>query len=153
MHDSDRFKLRFGPYRTPRYRIGSTVVCEVMGEIIIVGTSDGPIPWPLGRRKGHRGRSSLIVYRGLSTAVGRESNIAVQHWWSVGQSSVWKWRRSLGVPSFNEGTSKLRSEYSHEPWAKEALRKAVVSPTQPLPLRRPHFLNRRTVDSTCFDTS
>ena len=29
----------------------------------------------------------------------------------------------------------------------------VVSPTRPLPLRRPHFLIRRTVHSTCFDTS
>ena len=29
----------------------------------------------------------------------------------------------------------------------------VVSPIRPLSLRRPHFLIRRTVNSTCFDTS
>ncbi len=29
----------------------------------------------------------------------------------------------------------------------------VVSPTRPLPLRRPHFLIHRTADSICFDTS
>ena len=30
---------------------------------------------------------------------------------------------------------------------------AVVPPTPPLPLRRPHFLIDRTVNSLCFDTS
>ncbi len=29
----------------------------------------------------------------------------------------------------------------------------VVSPTRPLPLRRPYFLTDRTVNSNCFDTS
>ena len=98
MHDTDRFKLRFGPYRTPRYRIGSTVVCEVLGEVVIVGTSDGRIPWPLARMKGQRGRPSLVVYRGLAKAVRRESNIAIRHWWGAGQSSVGKVAAESGCP-------------------------------------------------------
>ena len=131
MNDTDRFKLRFGQYKTPRYRIGSTVVCEVLGDVVIVGTSDGRIPWPLGRRKGRRGRSSLVVYRGLAKAVRRESNIAIRHWWGVGQSSMWKWRRSLGVPSSNEGTHALLSDYSREPGVKEGLRRAVAKARDP----------------------
>jgi hypothetical protein len=44
MEDTDRFRLLFGPYRTPRFRIGSFVRCEVRGEVRIVGVSDSSIP-------------------------------------------------------------------------------------------------------------
>ena len=58
MEDSDRFRL-LGTYRTPRFRIGQRVRCQVRGEVVIIGISEAPIPWPV-RRRGPR-RHSLIV--------------------------------------------------------------------------------------------
>jgi len=48
MRQSDRVKLFFGPYRTPRFKLGTKVDCAVRGELVIVGLSDGRIPWRLG---------------------------------------------------------------------------------------------------------
>ena len=120
MNETDRHKLRFGPYHTPRHRIGATVVCEICGEVVIVGTSDGRIPWPLGRPAGAKGRASLVVYRDLAKAVRKESKQAVRHWWGAGHIAVSKWRVALDVPLSNEGTSQLRTAYSQEEWAVEA---------------------------------
>ena len=80
MNDADRFRLRFGPYKTPRFRNGKVVSCEVPGEVRIVGLSDAPIPWPMGR-KGN-GPPALIVFGALAKAVRREANLAVAHWWA-----------------------------------------------------------------------
>jgi hypothetical protein len=44
MKDTDRFRLLFGPYRTPRFRYGSIVACERRGDVIICGTTDARIP-------------------------------------------------------------------------------------------------------------
>ena len=38
--------------------------------------------------------------------------------------TVTKWRKALGVPETNEGTHRLRSEYTDEPWSIEARKKA-----------------------------
>jgi len=117
MEDANRHRLLFGPYRTPRFRIGSLVRCEVRGEVRIVGLSDDPIPWPLCRV----GKWLVpVVYRGLAKAVRRESEQAVAHWWGIGKWQVWTWRKALGVPATTEGTSRLRSDYTREPWAVQA---------------------------------
>jgi hypothetical protein len=47
-------KLHYGPYKTPRFKIGATINCEVRGDVEIVRISDGRIPWPLGKPKGQR---------------------------------------------------------------------------------------------------
>jgi hypothetical protein len=50
MRDADRFKLLFGPYRSPRVRVGRILTCEAGdADVIVVGYSDAPIPWPRGR--------------------------------------------------------------------------------------------------------
>jgi hypothetical protein len=48
MDDAERFRL-LGEYRTPRFRYGRKVVCQVRGEVTICGITDTPIPWPLGK--------------------------------------------------------------------------------------------------------
>jgi hypothetical protein len=68
MDDADRFRL-LGTYRTPRFRIGQRVCCQVRGEVVITGMTEAPIPWPIG--KGDRGQHSLLVYKGLARAVCR----------------------------------------------------------------------------------
>jgi hypothetical protein len=121
MEDAERYRL-LGQYRTPRFRIGLTVFCEVRGEMVITGMTDAPILWPVGRRG--RERPSLVVYKDLAKAVRRESNQAVAHWWGIHPQTVTKWRRLLGVERATEGTFRLQSEYTKEPWAVEAFAKA-----------------------------
>jgi hypothetical protein len=92
MRDAERFKLRFAKYRTPRFRYGAIVDCEVRGPMRIVGLSSGRIPWPIGYPPDTSGgRASLVVYNGLK-AVRLESSQAVQHWWGAGHRLT---RRSI----------------------------------------------------------
>lgn len=124
MNDRDRFRL-LGAYRTPRVRLGSVVSCECRDcDVIVVGYSDGKVPWPVGRKRG-AGSRGLILFADLTRAVRGESAQAVGHWWGVGRSTVANWRKALEVELANPGTHRLRSAYAHEPWAVRALRKAV----------------------------
>src|SRR5688500_8779432 len=100
----DRFKLH-GTYRTPRFRLGANVNCEVRGELRIVGMTDARIPWPFARSR--YGRNSLVVYGGLTRAVLRESVLAICHWFGVNYQTVTKWRKALRVPPRNNGTRRL----------------------------------------------
>ena len=121
MEDAERFRL-LGKYRTPRFRIGQKVRCQVRGKVVITGITDAPIPWPIA--KGGRGRHSLVVYKGLARAVRDESEQGICYWWGVKTTTVWKWRKALNVGIATPGTSRLHSEYNKEPWAVEARAKA-----------------------------
>ena len=108
MQDSDRFKLRFGPYATPPFSYGDVVMDEVRGEVTIVGLTDGLIPWPIGKR----GRAkTIVVYAGLADAVRKEANITVCHWWGITPQTVSKWRKSLEIGRVTEGTSALLRDH------------------------------------------
>jgi hypothetical protein len=86
MKGRDRFRL-LGTYRTPRFRYGRTVRCEVRGEVEVVGLHEAPIPWPVGKK----GRAkSLVVFKDLAMAVRREAEIAVAHHWGVDKQTVRK---------------------------------------------------------------
>lgn len=101
-------KLRFGPYVTPRYTIGSVVMDEVRGEVTIVGTSAGRIPWPIGQTVRAR---SLVVYEGLARAIRQEAGVAVCHHWGITGQTVTKWRKAIGiVGQITRGTSACSSE-------------------------------------------
>jgi hypothetical protein len=43
MNNADRLRL-VGKSRTPRFRLGPVLHCEVLG----CGMTDAPIPWPVG---------------------------------------------------------------------------------------------------------
>jgi len=103
----DRFKLQAGPYSTPAFRYGKTVFDERVGDVEIVGLSDAPIPWPIGRKGRHR---ALILFGCLVDAVRTEPNQAVAHWWGVSGQTVTKWRKALDVDA-TPGTTNLRREY------------------------------------------
>lgn len=107
MDESKRFGL-LAAYKTPRFKYGQIVVCEMRGEVEIVGLNDGKIPWPIGKKGRAKG---LILYRDLVRAVRRESNQAVAYWWGVSGQTVTKWRHALQVES-TLGSSRLRSAYS-----------------------------------------
>jgi hypothetical protein len=111
MNDADRFRL-LGTYRTPRFRYGQKVRCEVRGEVTVVGLTDGPIPWPIGKRGRAR---SLVVYKGLARAVRRESKVAVCYCWAITPQTVSKWRKTLGVGPLTPATRRrLRDNYFHD---------------------------------------
>jgi len=44
MTDADRFKLLFGPYRTPHFDYGDTLRCELRGELFVTDLTDSPVP-------------------------------------------------------------------------------------------------------------
>src|SRR5438874_144997 len=130
MTDTDRFRL-LGTCRTPRVRLGAVVVCEARDcDLIVVEISNGRIPWLVGRRKGQSGKS-LIVFGDLAKAVRTESNQAVCYWFGITPQTVSKWRKALSVGLTNPGTHRLRSDYTEEPWAKKALRKAQAKAQDP----------------------
>jgi hypothetical protein len=91
----------------------------------ITGVSEAPIPWPLGQLlKGGR-RPALVLYGDLAKAVKRESAEAVMHFWGVKANTVWTWRKALGVPQYNQGTTALKSELL-SPWLDE-IRPAAIA--------------------------
>lgn len=100
-----RHRLHFGPYSTPKVRIGQRVEDERRGTVRVAAINDGKIQWPIGSGPGGL---SLVLYGGLARAVRREGAAAVMHWWGVGQATVWKWRQVLGVPRWNEGDLRLK---------------------------------------------
>jgi hypothetical protein len=130
---SARVKLLFGPYSAPPVRPGHLVQCAIRGEVEVVGMSAGPITWPIGRNL-PRGRQRFLILTGdLVEAVRRESVAALCHWWGVGEQTVWRWRKALGVGAITEGTSRLKAE-AIEPH-KEALQ-AAARPSLSSPQRR-----------------
>ena len=93
MLDRQRFRLRFGPYGTPRFRYGAKVIDEIRGEVEIVGLHRGRIVWPIGKRGRH---NALVLYDDLARAVRQEANIVIQHWWGVGTATVQRIRAAMG---------------------------------------------------------
>jgi hypothetical protein len=104
------------------------VICDVRGEVEIVGLSGGRIPWLIGKRDQRR---ALVLCGALADAVRREAAIAVAYWWEVTGQTVTVWRKALGVGPMTDGTSRLRSLHSLESWAAEARAKAHAKSGDP----------------------
>jgi hypothetical protein len=104
---SDNHNLRMPRYRTPTFRYGQRVQCQGRGEVTIVGLTDAPVPWPMGKTKRAK---SLVLYRDLAHAVRREANQDVARLFGVTGQTVTKWRRALDVPPNNRGTLRRRVE-------------------------------------------
>lgn len=131
MTDRERYKL-LATYSTPRVRIGRVLSCESRDcDVIVVGYSDGRIPWPIGRQRG-KGSKGIVVFGGLAKAILRESNQADCYWFGVRQWTVSKWRKALGVGLTNPGTYRLRSDYTREPWALKARAKGQAKNGDPV---------------------
>jgi len=126
-----RPRLYFGPYATPRYRVGQAVHCERFGDVEIVGTSNGRIPWPLGRKPGSRGPASLVLYGDLAKAVQRETRVAICYWWGCGASAARAMRRVFEVPRMTDGASNRQQEIEQLPAVKAGRRKAWAKALDP----------------------
>jgi len=112
MIDTERYKLLHGPYEAPLARYGTTLFCELRGEVVVTGMSAGRIPWPM-TRKG-RCRPAFILCGDLAKAVKQEAAIAICYWFGVTPQTVTKWRKALDVPETNEGTRRLRQDQFDE---------------------------------------
>ncbi len=106
---SERIKLLHGPYRSPRVRRGDVMFCEIRGSVRVTSFTNGPIPWPRALILGHgrRGKPAMVICGDLLQAIRTESNLAVQYWWGVKECCVTRWRKTLGVAEFNEGSKRL----------------------------------------------
>jgi DNA-binding XRE family transcriptional regulator len=104
--------LYYGPYSAPEVRIGSKLVCEIVGPKTVSKFSQGKIRWPMGKRG--RGRPGFIVFGDLAKAIRLESTQAVAHHWGVTNNKVSLWRRGLKVPINNPGTRKRWKSLARE---------------------------------------
>jgi hypothetical protein len=131
MLQQERTKLLFGPYRVPKCRVGGSLVCRMRGKVRVTGIMDAPMQWPYTPRSRKCPRPSVIVCGDLVRALRRESATAIAYWWGVSICTVWRWRISLGVEQFTEGTRDLCRRWLPEKLDEEALqnqKKALRSP-------------------------
>lgn len=100
-----RTALRFGPYEPPAVDVGDWIADEIYGLVQVGGwTEGGRISWPYRKSAGYR---TPILCGALVEAVGKESAASIGYWWGVSDSTVAKWRRTLGVNGRNNPGSQL----------------------------------------------
>jgi hypothetical protein len=95
MNDYDRYKLLYGPCRSPRGRRGWVPVRRI---------STGRIPWP---QTLVRNNPTFILAGDLVKAICRESATAICYWWGVTPQTVSVWRKAPDVGRAMEGSSRL----------------------------------------------
>ncbi len=112
----DHFRLLHGPYQAPALEKGDVAHCLFRGApAVVTNWTSARIPWPRCRLlEGKGGGSGLLVDEELARAVRRESGVALMYWFGVGHGSVTNWRKALGVPPNNEGSSRLRTQLNRE---------------------------------------
>jgi hypothetical protein len=57
MLEQERVKLLFGPYRTPKCKVGRCLRCAMRGKVTVAGLSDAPDPMAIARLWSNRGAS------------------------------------------------------------------------------------------------
>lgn len=102
-------RLIAGPYKAPKGRVGHTMTCFARDcDVKVAGFTDAPISWPFARRRGNR---SIILCGDLVRAVCLEAEVAVAYHWGVATSTVYTWRKALGVTRLNKGSARLVRHY------------------------------------------
>ncbi len=105
------------PYAAPRCKIGAPLADRIRGDVPVDGITDAPVPWPFTRYRGAgvtRSPHPILILTGdLERAVRTESSLAVAHHWGVAKSTVYHWRKALGVDD-TEGSRRARSANARE---------------------------------------
>jgi hypothetical protein len=123
-----RYKLHFGPYRTPRFKVGSVVQDKVRGRVKIIGVSNGRIPWPVAMNWTKR---VPIVYGGLAKALRLETLQAVAYWWGGSAERFRVLRRKLGIPMYTAGMALSRKRHAQTRTFRRMQRKAWANAGSP----------------------
>ena len=131
----DHVRLLHGPYEPPALKKGDRATCLFRDALVVVTSwTDARIPWPRCRLpEGTGGGSGLLVDEELARAVRCESALAIKYWWGASQTSVWAWRKALGVPRLNEGSARLQTLLNRQ---KGAARRGVKLPEDQVERRR-----------------
>jgi hypothetical protein len=108
---AERVELLLGPYRPPKLRVGDRTVCLLRDcDVVVTSWTDARISWPRCRALETRGGggAGLLVDEELARAVRNESALAIRYWWGTDATTVWRWRKALGVgPRDPEGSRRL----------------------------------------------
>jgi hypothetical protein len=128
MNNADRSQLLHGPYRPPRCRLGTNLLCAIRGWVPVRRISDGRTPWPQTVVRNNR---TFILTGDLVQAVRRESATAICHWWGVTPQTVTVWRKALGVGRATEGSSRLWQLNVAEVMTPEVRRRAAAGAASP----------------------
>lgn len=105
-----------GSYTPPAVRVGSFAYCRFRGERCrVTSWTDAPINWPRVQRPKCRGGSGLLVNATLQRAIRTESAAALMHHFGVTDTTVWRWRKWLGVEGHTKtrGSERLHRETSN----------------------------------------
>lgn len=81
--------------------------CEIRGMVEVRGWHDAPIMWPLTWEP--RKRRTLIVTGDLIRALENESVTAICHHWSVGRTTMQRWKAALKI-GHTERSKEIRRE-------------------------------------------
>lgn len=108
-HQPDNAELLLGPYHAPPLKIGDRATCHLRDrQVVIIGISSDPLPWPRCQSIGQRGGSGLLLAGDLVRAVKQESVAAIGYWWGVSEGVVCRWRKALGISrAGTEGSRRL----------------------------------------------
>jgi hypothetical protein len=79
MQDSERFKLRFGNYETPKFEYDDIIFDGAHGEVRVVRLTDTPIPWLIGQPLNNTNARVVVLFDSLVDAVKQDTNQAVAH--------------------------------------------------------------------------
>jgi hypothetical protein len=63
---------------------------------------------------GPGGGPGLLVDDEFARALRCEAPLAIRYWWRASETSVWAWRKALGVERHNEGSVRLRAVIDRE---------------------------------------
>ena len=130
-HAANNTKLIFGPYGTPRCRIGGQLRCAIRGAVIVRGMSDTPIQWPYSHRHASDSRPSLIICGDMVRAIRQESASAVAYHFGVTGQTVTKWRKALGVDRQTPGTIDLQRRTIDQHFDDVTRAKVIASTKRP----------------------
>ena len=91
-----KFTFHAGPYLPPKLKVGTKVRDMCIGDVLVAGRSQAPIPWPayVGKTGRHVGPMPIFT-GGLVRAVCEELEIVVAHYWGVSRYIVNRWKCAI----------------------------------------------------------
>ncbi len=136
VNERDRFPLLHGPYKAPPCEVGDKLTCALRGELIVVGFTDAPVPWPLGQIAEWQEPRYYVLCGDLLRAVRDESLRTIAQAWGVSQTQAWAWRHALFDP---ERRQRLAGHWARQQQMAERMRRRRAALAARVPRWRPEW--------------